>query len=69
MLFTRATSCIKSKGLPIEVPYFTHLILFVHTELADLDWRIIILFIHINHRRMKSKGHLYIYIYQVFSKI
>jgi hypothetical protein len=46
-----------------------HLILFVHAGLTNLDWCIIVLFIHISHQHMKSKGHLYIYIHQVFSKV
>jgi hypothetical protein len=66
MFFTRTSPCTKSKGLPIDVPY--RLIFFNHAALTDPDWRIIILFIHINDRRMKSKGYQYIYNHQVFNK-
>jgi hypothetical protein len=57
-LFTHAISHTKSKGLPIDVPIY--LILFIRSAPKG---RIIVLFIHSSHRHMKSKGHLYIYIY------
>jgi hypothetical protein len=62
MLFARAAPRTKSKGLPIDVP--CRLILFIRAAKTYLNCCIIVLFIHINHRRMKSKGHLYIYIIQ-----
>jgi hypothetical protein len=59
----------KARGSRLTSPIDYHLILFVHIELTDPDWRIIVLFIHSNHRCMESKGHIYIYIYQVFNEI
>jgi hypothetical protein len=59
IFFTCAAPCTKNNELLIDVSY--HLILFIHAELTDLDLHIIVLFIHIKDRHMKSKGHLYIY--------
>jgi hypothetical protein len=60
----------KKQGAPDQRSLINyHLILFVHAELIDLNWSIIVLFMHSNHRHIESKGHLYIYIHQVFNEI
>jgi hypothetical protein len=68
MIFTH-TALHKKRGSQFTSLIFTYLIFFTHAELTNPDWRIIILFIHINQRHMKSKRHLYIYIHKIFSKI
>jgi hypothetical protein len=56
-LFICTVPHTKSKGLPIDCPLYSDT--FYMRNFAYSCSTIIILFIHINHRRMKSMGHLY----------
>jgi hypothetical protein len=75
ILFTHIAQHTKSMGLLIDVPFYSYTF-YTHNATYKKhgapDQNIIVLFIHSNHRRMKSMGHIYIYISsntsQVFRK-
>jgi hypothetical protein len=55
----------KNKGLLIDVPFYAYTFYMcsaTYKKQSAPNQNIIILFIHIHHWRMKSRGHLYIYI-------
>jgi hypothetical protein len=61
--FTHASSRIKRKGLLIDVMFYS--CTFYMRSVAGSRSTIIIFFIHNNHRRMKSMGHLYTHIHHI----